>query len=480
MGWEIHFYEGKELKISKKVGWIIAAVVVLCLCVVLVVICINSKWKDKTANSNQTSAETAETNDTAELETEIEESLEASGSEDDASNQVASQAENEEASQSQNTENDNAVSAEETEIPEESEEVIPQQPGKNLPKVKGIYVTGPSAGSARMQTLTDLVINTELNTMVIDVKNDDGVITYNMDLQQVQEMGACVKYVTDMRGLIQSLHDQGIYVIARIVCFKDPILAKNKPELALCKPGGKPVTDANGLAWVNPCKEEVWSYLCEVAKKATEDGFDEIQFDYVRFPIGKDANEADYGVDIDTVTRQKVLTDFFTYLETTLHEENIVFGADLFGTVIGSTIDRERTGQDYRTIAEKADSVCPMVYPSHYAAGTFGLAVPDANPYETIVGAMDLSRQELAGKDDAGPVNGTVRPWLQCFTATWIQGHITYDSDAVVKQIQAVYDAGYDEWILWHAANRYDQVEEALQKLRETTESASEADGQNN
>jgi len=342
---------------------------------------------------------------------------------------------------------------EETEPADQSEAVEPSV------KVKGIYVTGPVAGSGRMSELTDLVNSTELNAMVIDIKNDEGNITYKMELPYASDMGACVRYVSDMPALIESLHEQDIYVIGRIVCFKDPVLAEAHPELALCKPDGTAVTDANGLAWVNPYKQEVWDYICQVAEQATEDGFDEIQFDYVRFPIGDDANAADYGVNMDEYTKEAGLEDFFEYTRDRLHERGIVVGADLFGTVIGSDVDRAQTGQNYVTIAKKMDVLSPMIYPSHYAAGTFGLDIPDASPYETITAALQLSKNELSVLDNE---NTVVRPWLQCFTAIWVQGHIDCDSDAVREQIQAVYDAGYDEWILWNASNHYDQVEEAL------------------
>lgn len=341
-----------------------------------------------------------------------------------------------------------------------------QEPLVPSVKVKGIYVTGPIAGNERMQDLIDLVTSTELNTMVIDVKNDAGNLTYKMELPPEADLDAGIRYVKDMPALIQSLHEQGIYVIARIVCFKDPILAKEKPELALCLPDGKAVMDANGLAWVNPYKQEVWDYLCTLAECASRDGFDEIQFDYVRFPIGNDANNAEYGVDMNTYPREAGLTDFFKYVSERLHGQNIIFGADLFGTIIGSDVDRDRTGQNYSTIAKYTDAICPMIYPSHYANGTFGFDVPDKYPYDTISHALTLSHEELNDLDgqseESALPHGVVRPWLQCFNAIWVDGHITYDSKEVHDQIQAVYDAGYDEWFLWHASNHYEQVEGAL------------------
>lgn len=331
---------------------------------------------------------------------------------------------------------------------------------------KGIYVTGPIAGSERMEELVHLVTTTELNTMVIDIKNDEGNLTYQMELPGGYAYNASIRFVSDMPALINKLHDEEIYVIGRIVCFKDPILASARPELALrIPPDGRPVVDANGLAWVNPYKEEVWDYLCTIAECASKDGFDEIQFDYVRFPIGEDANAADYGVDMTTYPREKGLSDFFSYTTERLHEKGIVFGADLFGTVIGSDVDRDRTGQSYAAIAQMTDVICPMIYPSHYASGTFGFSVPDAHPYETIKEALALSQTELA-EVDKGAI---VRPWLQCFNAIWVDGHITYGSEAVKEQIRAVYDAGYEEWLLWNASNHYDQVAEALSMLETST-----------
>ena len=363
-----------------------------------------------------------------------------------------------------NTEEDIADTS--TDVADNSSQVPEESLGNDMAKllippvkVKGIYVTGPAAGSERMEQLIDLVSSTELNTMVIDVKNDEGNLTYKMEVPASANLEAGIRYVKDMPALIERLHQQGIYVIARIVCFKDPVLAAARPELALRLPDGKAVMDANGLAWVNPYKEEVWDYLCTLAECAARDGFDEIQFDYVRFPIGNDANAADYGVDMSTYPREAGLTDFFDYASKRLHEKQIIFGADLFGTIIGSDVDRDRTGQNYLSIAEHTDAICPMIYPSHYANGTFGMNVPDQYPYETIANALQLSKEELGETDSP---KGVVRPWLQCFNAIWVDGHITYGSKEVHDQIQAVYDAGYEEWFLWHASNHYEQVKSAL------------------
>lgn len=217
-------------------------------------------------------------------------------------------------------------------------------------KVKGIYVTGPKAGSGGMEDLIRLVDETELNAMVIDVKNDEGNLTFRLTneeipqdipvLDRISEMQAGIRYIRDIQTMMQELKDHNIYTIARIVCFKDPILAAAQPELALTKPDGKPVTDANGLAWVNPYRQEVWEYLTELAEMAADLGFDEIQYDYVRFPVGSDADAADYGVDMEAYPKRQAIQDFLSYAGDRLHEKGCVVTADVFGTIIGSETDR--------------------------------------------------------------------------------------------------------------------------------------------
>ena len=253
-------------------------------------------------------------------------------------------------------------------------------------KVKGIYVTGPKAGSGGMEDLIRLVDETELNAMVIDVKNDEGNLTFRLTneeipqdipvLDRISEMQAGIRYIRDIQTMMQELKDHNIYTIARIVCFKDPILAAAQPELALTKPDGKPVTDANGLAWVNPYRQEVWEYLTELAEMAADLGFDEIQYDYVRFPVGSDADAADYGVDMEAYPKRQAIQDFLSYAGDRLHEKGCVVTADVFGTIIGSETDVQTVGQDYTALGQTVDAISPMVYPSHYANGVFGPGCP--------------------------------------------------------------------------------------------------------
>lgn len=324
---------------------------------------------------------------------------------------------------------------------------------KEIPKVKGIYVTGPMAGSEYMEELIALIDETELNTIVVDVKNDSGEITWNMENPIVKELDASVRFIPDIEVFLGKMKEHNIYTIARIVCFKDPILAAARPELAMTTPSGKIITDSNGLAWVNPYRQEVWDYLISISVSAAEAGFDEIQYDYVRFATGSAAESVDFAKDSDSRSKQDVIAGFLTVACEELHKLGVSVSADVFGTIMGSAIDTELVGQDYARLGEIVDYLCPMVYPSHYGEQVFGLDVPDAHPYEVVLGAMEISKKELEGMMEGS--RAKVRAWLQAFTASWIPGYIPYGGTEIRAQIQAVYDAGYEEWILWNASNSY-------------------------
>lgn len=366
---------------------------------------------------------------------------------------------------------------------------------ENPVKVKGIYVTGAMAGTSNMDNLIALVDRTELNTLVIDIKNDDGRVVYEMDTPLVEEIGSVKKLVSDMPALVKKCKEHGIYLIGRIVAFKDPYLAEQRPDLALHDKEGNLFRDNSGLAWVNPYKEEVWEYLLEIAEEAVETGFDEIQFDYIRFATEKGMKNVDFGPEAEGRTKEDVITEFSAFAAQRLHEAGVPVSADVYGVIIDSRLDASNVGQNYYDMAKYLDAISPMVYPSHYGPGNLGLAVPDAQPYETIYRSMSASRRVLAGmarKENAGQavsgnavsgnsvpdgavsgnsaldelpdprqmepaqeIRAVVRPWLQDFTATWVDGHIQYGPEEIRAQIQGVYDAGYEEWILWNASNRY-------------------------
>lgn len=322
-------------------------------------------------------------------------------------------------------------------------------------KVKGIYVSGPIAGHSKMDDLIALVDETELNAMVIDIKNDDGRVTYKMETDTVLEIGAGINYIKDIDELVKKCKEKNIYLIARIVAFRDPYLAEQKPELAVKTKAGAIFRDKSGLAWVNPYKKEVWDYLMEVAKGAAEAGFDEIQFDYIRFSTDLKAGEMDFGADAEGIDKIEIITQFTEYAYETLKPLGVFVAADVFGTVIDNETDQKIVGQDYAKMAAHLDYICPMVYPSHYVNGAYGIPVPDAEPYRTIYAAMQSSAEVLSVVPEQ--TRAQARVWLQGFTASWVPGHISYGKDSIRAQMKGAYDAGYDEWILWNASVRYER-----------------------
>ena len=333
------------------------------------------------------------------------------------------------------------------------EDLVVEDTRREPVKVRGIYVSGPVAGIAKMDDLIELVDQTELNAMVIDIKNDEGKVTYKMQSEQVLEIDAGVGYISDIEELVARCKEKDIYLIARIVAFRDPYLAEQKPEWAVHTKSGEIFRDKNGMAWVNPYCREMWDYLVEIAVQAAQVGFDEVQFDYIRFSTDIGEEDVDYGPESDNVSKIEIITEFTEYLYEQLVPQGVYVAADVFGTVIDNETDQAIVGQDYVKMAAHLDYICPMVYPSHYHNGSYGISVPDAEPYRTINAAATASVQAL----DAVPEENRahVRMWLQSFTAGWVPGHISYGPKQIRDQIKGAYDAGYDEWILWNAAVNY-------------------------
>ena len=322
----------------------------------------------------------------------------------------------------------------------------PALPGREAVKVRGIYISGPMAGSTELfQNILDSAAGTEINTVVIDFKDDQGRITCPVDSPVASEIGACRPYVQDMKELIASLKERGLYVIARVVAFRDPWLAEKKPEWSLHLADGSLYRDRQGMAWVDPYRKEVWDYLVEVGTEAKEAGFDEVQFDYIRFSTEGTMRDVVFDEAV-TGGRSKtdVITEFVKYAYENLASQGLFVSADVFGTIIGSDIDAQAVGQVYTEMAKH----------------------PDTMPYETVLEALKKSQMVM---DQAAEADGhvssqaIVRPWLQDFTASYLGegNYIPYGYNEVQRQIQAVKDAGYDEWMLWSAANRYHFKEEA-------------------
>lgn len=331
-----------------------------------------------------------------------------------------------------------------------SEEVkyTPEQPAVvsiSMPdEVKGVYTTGWVAGSPKFfPRLLDFIDKTEVNSLVIDIKDDAGTFTYKSRIPLAVQTGAGIRKVGDMVKLMQTVKEHNIYPIARIVVFKDPHLAKARPDLAIKSKAGGVWLDRKGLAWVDPYSREVWKYAVDAAVEAMALGFKDIQFDYVRF--------ASDGKIIDCVhpfadgkSKEDTIKEFLEYAGERLKPYGAVISADIFGLVC-SAQDDLGIGQKLEKIGAAVDVLSPMVYPSHYYKGTYGLANPDTAPYETITKSMIDAKRKLEG------IDVRMRPWLQDFN---LGSH--YGRPQILAQIKALNDQGIRDWLFWNPSCRYD------------------------
>jgi hypothetical protein len=322
-------------------------------------------------------------------------------------------------------------------------------------KAKGIYVTGNSAGlENRFSGLLELLETTELNAMVIDVKNDHGLMSYKSEIEIVEKIGANKNApVKDIDALMETLRERDVYPIARIVVFRDPYLPEQRPEWAIQrKDGGGSWRDMKRYAWVNPYEKNVWDYNIAIAKEAALKGFREIQFDYVRFP--ENAHRVDREARFpgsDDMKKDEAIQQFLTYARAELADYNVHISADVFGVIATSWGDSDSIGQTWEKVSPLVEVICPMIYPSHYGPGYFGFSVPDANPSGTIYRALEDAITRNAALENPA----VIRPWLQSFTATWIKGYIPYGPREVRAQIDAARSLGVDEYLIWNASNRY-------------------------
>lgn len=343
--------------------------------------------------------------------------------------------------------------------PEQGSGNVPQATGRDpqpdAPVIKGVYVTAYSAGGERMASLLNLLDKTELNSMVIDIKDDLGNITYKTDNPNLQKLGNPQPYIKDINKLMTTLKDHEIYPIARVVVFKDSVLAKKHPEYSFVQKDGTVWHNKNNDKFVNPYRKEVWEYNVEVAKEAAKLGFKEIQFDYVRFPEGFEKKADGLKFTKNELSRVDIVTGFVEYAKKELEPLGVRVSVDIFGYA-ASVPAAEGIGQDFVGISNAVHVISPMIYPSHYSTGWFKQKDPDKAPYATIKGAMDDTHKKLDPLGDKKPI---IRPWIQDFTASWLgKGHYTkYGAAEVNAQIKALNDSGVEEYLLWNAGNKYSE-----------------------
>ena len=321
---------------------------------------------------------------------------------------------------------------------------------------RGIYVTGNTAGhSGRFRELLQMVETTELNSMVIDVKNDHGRLTYPSNIDFVQKIGADNHPpVSDMAALVRDLNRRGIYTIARLVTFRDPFMGAVEPDWTIQNENGEPWVDSSGKKWMDPYQRRYWEYNLAIAKEAALMGFDEIKFDYVRFPALSAERRGDLVMPAaDDRSRDRVIADFLDFADSQLEDYHVRISADLFGVVTGRWSEGNNIGQSWEKIAPHVDYKSPMIYPSHYQGGYFGFEMPDANPAGTVRRALEEAIERNRQLDKSAQL----RPWLQGFTAHWLTGSINYGPRQIRQQIEATRRLGIDEYLIWNSSNRYNR-----------------------
>ncbi|WHI79558.1 putative glycoside hydrolase [Staphylococcus hominis] len=327
--------------------------------------------------------------------------------------------------------------------------------------VKGIYVTSNSTQGAKMDELVKFIKDSNLNTMVIDVKDDTGNITMKLNTGNKQ-VDKNTLDIVDGKKLLKKLHDNNIYPIARIVTFKDTKLANEHPEWTFKNSDGSVWTNGKGDSFVNPFMKEVWKYDIDVAKAIAKAGFQDIQFDYVRFPEGFENqadsltyNKGEYKNSQMSSGDQRVdtITKFLEYANKELKPMGVNVSADVFG-YSALVENAPGIGQSFPKISKNVDAISSMIYPSHWSNGDFGLQAPDTEPYKTVNRYIqkENSLLDTLGKDK--PIS---RPWIQDFTASYLGAgnYIDYDAKAISEEVQALKDNGVNEFLLWNAGNDY-------------------------
>ena len=320
--------------------------------------------------------------------------------------------------------------------------------------LRGLYVNRWAALGQKVHRLIDVAKRTEVNALVIDVKDDRGYLLYPSRVPLAREIGADARDAEIMamshrrlRALLDTMRAHDIYPIARIVVVKDPLLARKKTEWAIRrKSDGEPWLDKNGNPWLDAHQKGVWDYAAALAEEAVDLGFSEVQLDYVRFPDERRlVHEASFAL-AQGRTRAEVIRQQLGAIRERLRPLGVPLAIDVFGLTTSDTTDMG-IGQRWEAFIDQADYVLPMTYPSHYAPGSYKLAKPNARPYEVIDKALKDAKRRTAGIAGAGKVI----PWYQDFTL----GPPRYGVKEVQAQMQAGYDNGVPSWILWNPSSNY-------------------------
>jgi len=315
---------------------------------------------------------------------------------------------------------------------------------------KGVYMTGYSIGvKSKREQIYDLIENTELNSIVFNVKDDGGYINYDTDIDfAIKNKTKNVLY--DINQVISEMHARNIYAIARIVVFKDPVIANARPEMAIKDSRDGSPLYSEGSYWPDMYCEEYWDYIIEIVKEVSKLGIDEIQFDYIRGPAKGNIKYADYTYNTDGSSKSEAICKFLEKARKSLEGTGIKMSADIFGFVLIENND-QGIGQMVQEIAPYLDYIYPMVYPSHYSNGFMGFDMPENHPYEVVKYSLEKGIPKIK---DSGCM---IIPWLQAFGLK-----MSYTKNHILEEISASEELGIKGFLFWNASNNYDIVEEAL------------------
>ncbi|HEU4747472.1 MAG TPA: putative glycoside hydrolase, partial [Gemmatimonadaceae bacterium] len=320
---------------------------------------------------------------------------------------------------------------------------------------RGLYVFRYAVNNRRLKHLIGISDSTEINALVLDVKDEFGLSFASSD-PLLRRNGGSQANIRNMKELVDTIRAHGILPIARIVVFKDSVAARVNPQHVIRQPDGSPWRDKQGLSWVNPYANEIWEYNLRIGDEAIRMGFGEIQFDYIRFPEPYRSLPRQVFPGQNGRSKPQVLAEFLSMARARYAKAGIRTTADVFGlvTTVNGALE---IGQAWEPLAKAVDVMLPMVYPSHYPRGAFNIERPNAQPYDIIHLAISRARE----RDEKLGITGEhVRPWLQAFSI----GAPKYGPRELEEQKRAVYDAGYDGWVMWEPGSRYDVFLPGLEK----------------
>jgi len=307
--------------------------------------------------------------------------------------------------------------------------------------IRALYIPlGRLTDAAATQALLDLAVQSDLNGVVIDVKGDKGRLAFPPRNRVAQEAGAFRKDLMDLNEALAFCQEHDLYTVARMVVFKDPVLANAHPEWDLRREDGSLWHDRSGATWVNPYLQEVWDYNLSLAREVADLGFDEVQLDYLRFPSDGAVGEIDYGQESTRETRTEAMRDFAAAFAAAMRDKGVFTAADVFGLTVTVLPESDMgIGQRVIDIAPFVDYLCPMVYPSTFSPGNLGIEDPYASPYQVVYRSVQTAVERV-------PATTRVRPWLQYYY---------YGRDELLQERQAAVDAGAWGWMFWNAGAKY-------------------------